>query len=58
MRRALDVTYVWLLRLAFIWAWLLSAFLVAFATNSEEVFYPLAATGFLLLVVLSATVLR
>jgi hypothetical protein len=58
MRRALDLTFVWLLRLAFTWAWLGFAFLVARATNSEGVFYPIAGTGFVFLFVLSLTVLR
>jgi hypothetical protein len=58
MRRALDLTYIWLLRLAFIWAWVGFAFLIARAANSEPVFYPVAGTGFVLLVALSLTVLR
>jgi hypothetical protein len=58
MRRALDSTSIWLLRLAFIWAWLICAFLVAFAMNSEQAFYALAGAGFVLLTAASLTVLR
>jgi len=58
MRRALDSAFIWLLRLAFIWAWLIFAWLVALATNSVDTFYALAGAGFALLTALSFTVLR
>ena len=61
-----STPFLWLRRLvltplfvtAFIWAWLIFAWLVALATNSVDTFYALAGAGFALLTALSFTVLR
>jgi hypothetical protein len=58
MKRATDLVYRALLRLIFVWAWLAFAFLVARATNSEDVFYAIAGTGLLFGLLLSFTLLR